>query len=166
LEEEYEERNQGFHPYDFTNCPTWAVSEVMSFGQLSRWYGDTTLPVKKRVAGHYQLHHKVLKPLLHNLSTVRNICAHHQRLWDREIATQFRLPKQLAGVSNSETLFNKAEPSKLYNTLVMMAYLTRAITNSTAWTLRLVDLMDQSPNIPQTTLGFVPGWQELAIWQE
>ena len=167
LEKDYEERSQDLHSsYVFRACPTWAVSEVMSFGQLSRWYGDTALPVKKKVAGHYQLHYRVLKSLLYNLSTVRNICAHHQRLWDREIATKFRLPKQLVGVSNSEALFNKAEPSKLYNTLVMMAYLTREIINDTTWAQSLVDLMDQFPNIPQTTLGFVPGWQELAIWQE
>ena len=165
LEKDYNERGQDLHRYDFKDCPIWAVSEVMSFGQLSRWYGDTILPVRKKVAGHYQLHHKVLRSLLLHLTLVRNFCAHHERLWDREFATKFRLPKQMGTFPRPEAFFNKAEPGKLYNTLVVMAYLTREITNSTVWTRDLVALMNQYPNIPQTTLGFVADWQKHSIWQ-
>ena len=166
LEKDYNERGQKFHQYDFSDCPTWAVSEVMSFGQLSRWYGDTIVSVRKRVAGHYQLHHKLLAHLLHHLTLVRNFCAHHERLWDRELATKFQIPRKMGIFPDPGAFFNKAEPGKLYNTLVMLAYLTREITNSTAWTRSLASLMNQYPNIPQTAMGFGPDWQDLSIWQE
>ena len=61
--------------------------------------------------------------------------------------------------------FNETENGKLYNTLVMTAYLTRTITGNLDWTRDLIALMDRYPNIPQDRMGFVADWQKLDIWQ-
>ena len=166
LKNDYNERGKDLHGYDFQDCPTWAVSEVMSFGQLSRWHGDTILSVRKNVAGHYQLHYKVLSSLLRHLTTIRNLCAHHERLWDRDFATKLSRPKtQMGFFPNPRSFFNNAETGKLYNTLVMVAYLTRMITGNLEWTHSLITLLDKYPNIPQESMGFIPHWRDLEIWQ-
>ena len=46
LEEDYDKRGKHLHAYDFNTCPIWAISEVMSFGQLSRWYRSTIPSVR------------------------------------------------------------------------------------------------------------------------
>ena len=166
LRDDYNEHGKALHGHDFEACPIWALSETLSFGQLSRWYGDTTLPVKKLVASHYQLDHKQLGALLHNLTSVRNFCAHHERLWDRPFATRLSRPRGTMGqFSDPITFFNSEELGRLYNSLVMIAYLTRVITNSTTWTSSLVALMKQHTHIPRDSMGFIPGWEQLAIWQ-
>ena len=166
LKDDYNERGKDLHGYDFQDCPTWAVSEVMSFGQLSRWHGDTILPVRKRVAAHYQLHYKVLSSLLRHLTTIRNLCAHHELLWDRDFATKLSRPKTQMGTFQSPKIFfHETETGRLYNTLVMTAYLTRTITGNLDWTRDLIALMDRYPNIPQDRMGFVADWQKLDIWQ-
>ena len=167
LEEDYQEHGQGLHGFEFEACPIWALSETMSFGQLSRWYGGTDLTVRKLVANHYRIHYKILDPLLHHLTTVRNFSAHHERLWDRDFATRLSRPKTLMGdFSEPLKFFNSLQTGKLYNSLVMIAYLTRDITNRTTWGSSLVSLMDQHPHIPQDRMGFIADWQDLAIWQE
>ena len=165
LKEDYEGHGKNLHLYDFKACPIWAISEVMSLGQLSRWYHSTILPVRKLVAAHYYLHYKKLGSLLRHLVTVRNFCAHHELLWDREFITKFSRPKRMGSFPSPMAFFNETENGKLYNSLVMVSYLTTVITNNKSWTRSLVDLMNRYPNIPQDRMGFVADWQELPIWQ-
>ena len=166
LRKDYDGHGRAIHGYDFGDCPTWVISEVMSFGQLYRWYRDTVLPVRKLVAHHYMLHYKTMDTLLRHLTPVRNFCAHHERLWDRNFATKLSRPRKLMGTfSDPLTFFNSTETGKLYNSLVMIAYLTREITNNTNWSRDLVALMQQYPHIPQDRMGFIPGWDKLTFWQ-
>lgn len=165
LRQEYQQHGKERHPYNFPDCPIWAVAEVMSFGQMLRWYRDTNRQVRQDVANHYQLDEKILGSLLRHLSPVRNFCAHHERLWDRGFITKLTIPKRMGAFTNPRSFFNRAENAKLYNTLVMIAHLTRVITGNTEWPQSLVALMNQYRNIPQNRMGFVSGWQSLDIWQ-
>ena len=42
----------------------------------------------------YGLQHLVLKSWLHTLTYVRNLCAHHARLWDKVLQISPRLPER------------------------------------------------------------------------
>jgi abortive infection bacteriophage resistance protein len=42
--------------------------------------------VKKEIATKYSLHHKTLISWMHFLTYIRNLCAHHSRLWNKELA--------------------------------------------------------------------------------
>ena len=165
LKKDYEKHGKDSHHYDFNTCPTWAISEVMSFGQLSRWYRSTIPSVRQLVAAQYQLHHRVVRSLLHHLAFVRNFCAHHELLWDRTIVSPFRLPTRMGAFPDPMAFFNETETGKLYNTLVMIAYLTEVITGNSDWKRDLIALMDRYPNIPRDRMGFVAAWQKLDIWQ-
>ena len=70
-----------------------------------------------------------------------------------------KIPKKIG------TFVNPNQTGKLYNTLVMIAYLTKTITQNKDWAQEFVALMNRHPNIPQNEMGFVPNWQNLAIWQ-
>ena len=156
---------QRTHRYDFANCPIWAFVETMSFGQLSRWYGDTTPQVRQQVARNYGLDERILGPLLRYLAPIRNIRAHHERLWDRDFITRLTVPRRLGQYRQPGAFFNSADTAKVYNALVMIAHLTRVITDHSDWAQSLIALMNRYGNIPQSRMGFVSGWQNLSIWQ-
>lgn len=141
--------------------PVWAVCEVMSLGLLSRFYENIQCPdTQAAIAGQYGVHRRVFKSWLHHLSVVRNICAHHGRLWNRHLL-KLEIPKKrpslLAGA------FVKDSP-KLYNTLLMLLYLMDVIEPGHDWRGRLCALLAESTGVPLKAMGFSGNWQEKAIW--
>ncbi len=69
----------------FPKIPTWMHTEVLSLGKLSRLYSGLEHTIKREIAHNFQIHYKALAGWLHTLSVLRNICAHHGRLWNREM---------------------------------------------------------------------------------
>jgi abortive infection bacteriophage resistance protein len=76
----------------FPNLPVWMVTEVMSFGSLSRMYEGMLAVDRQIVAQRYKVQPRFLASWLHHLVYVRNVCAHHSRLWDRVWAIKPDLP--------------------------------------------------------------------------
>lgn len=70
----------------FPTLPIWMSTEVMSLGSLSFCYTGLKNQDKQWIAMQLDIHHKRLKDWLHTLTYIRNICAHHSRLWNRELA--------------------------------------------------------------------------------
>ncbi|MFP4466909.1 MAG: Abi family protein [Candidatus Goldiibacteriota bacterium] len=79
---------------DFPVIPIWMAVEVMSFGSLSVIYHNLKRPDQKAVAAEYCLHYRVLASWLHTFTYIRNICAHHSRLWNKELSIAMEVPKK------------------------------------------------------------------------
>ncbi len=142
--------------------PVWAVCEVMSLGLLSRWYQNMKpLGTRSAIAKTYGVNERTLQSWLHHLSTVRNICAHHSRLWNRELTVLPTIPapapKRLRGQFISES-------RKIYNSLTMMLHLMNIVAPDHHWRARLISLID-SHSIPVAAMGFPNDWKTRHIWQ-
>ncbi len=71
------------------NPPSWMCFELLTIGELSHIYrGLKNNKDKKRVADFFDLHRTVFKSWLHSITYVRNICAHHARLWNKDLAIE------------------------------------------------------------------------------
>ena len=164
LKAEYNRTNKSGTP--FTNAKVWEVAEAMSFGHLSKWYENIRRgKVKQAIADSYSMDQKILVSSLRHLARVRNICAHHERLWDRTLTTTLAVPNRLGG--NSKAWFNDKEPAKIYNALVMMAYLLDIITPNGDWADRLISLvLWAKKHVPEGDMGFPKGWEGLEIWRD
>lgn len=80
--------------YDgFPRLPLWMAVEVMSFGALSQLYSCLFRADQIAIAKTTGLHSAVLHSWLHTFTYVRNICAHHSRIWNRELAIAMVVPK-------------------------------------------------------------------------
>lgn len=79
---------------EYPALPIWVVSEICSFGTLSKLYSNMLNSEQGRIASEYGLQYLVLKSWLHTLTYVRNICAHHARLWDKVLQISPRLPER------------------------------------------------------------------------
>lgn len=146
--------------YLFDDCPIWAIVETMSFGQLSTWYFDTRRPARRAVSVCYEMAENVLKSLLPHLRTIRNMCAHYERLWDRTLVSPFKIPNRMGDNKETRLIFNHGARSKIYNALVMVAYLISRINPNTEWHHRLVDLLNRYDSIPLDAMGFPADWEQ------
>ena len=78
---------------DFPKLPLWMAVEVMSFGALSKLFSNLKRDVQAEIGKALGFHHSLLVSWIHSMNFVRNVCAHHARLWNREIAISMKLPK-------------------------------------------------------------------------
>lgn len=128
--------------------PLWISAELMTMGQISNWLNNIqTRQDRQNIAKHYSLDEKVLLSFLHNLTVVRNIAAHHSRLWNRKLPIPFTYPKFLHQKMNVDNKQN------IYNTIVMCEYLMDIIDTDNVWKERLEKLLVKY-NIDRTMMGY------------
>jgi len=152
------------HKYDEEMPAIWIICEVMSLGELSYWYKNLRIEKDARIiAKAYALHHKALNSYLHHLTTVRNICAHHSRLWNREFTFTMKLPTK--GNRDLLNSLNKNAEKQLYNTLVMTEYLVDRLSPHHHWQERLKALIEKHDSIDLSAMGFPENWLSLPIWE-
>ena len=159
LEQGYQRIAERGNP-DWNNATIWEVTEAMSFGQLSKWYGSVSdRQIRKAIAKQYDVNPRILLSILRNLAHLRNICAHHGRLWNRSLRTGLVIPNALASYCNVR------EEDLLYNRLVIIAYLIGIIDPEEYWKSELVDMMDAHTNIDKSRMGFPDDWLNLEFWE-
>jgi abortive infection bacteriophage resistance protein len=103
----------------------------------------------------------VLRAFAHHLASVRNLCAHHSRVWNRKFTIQMKLPRSPAETAK---WFNAAEDRKVYNTLLMLALLLRRVNPDSKWRNRLVELLASTPESTPAAVGFPVAWRDFEIW--
>lgn len=143
--------------------PVWAVCEVMSLGLLSRWYDNLKpMPVRRAIANTYDLDQATLASWLRHLSLVRNTCAHHSRLWNREFTITPAAPgHKPAGLAAQWVPGSR----KIYNSLVILLHGMDIIAPHHHWRSGLKNLIAQH-SIDVSAMDFPANWQTLPIWQE
>ena len=139
---------------------------MMSFGQLSRWYSNLAeRALRNRIAQPLGLPETVLVPLVRHIVDVRNICAHHGRLWNRG----FRMPPKLAQKPDPlmKTLDQKATqaPARLYNGLCMIGHVVRTVAPASTWMQDLAAHLRTHPTKDLAAMGFPADWQTRPLWQ-
>ena len=65
------------------NLPVWAATEIMDWGSLTYLYELSPRSVQNTISGQCDLTAPQLRSWLKALNIVRNICAHHGRLFNR-----------------------------------------------------------------------------------
>ncbi len=142
--------------------PAWMSLEVSSLGLLSKFFENLKIcPEKKAVAAHFGLNLFVLESWMHAMSHVRNICAHHGRLWNRTLTQIPKLPHR----PNFQWIkSNLIAPDRLYAILCTTVYLLNIISPGHMFKVRLKDLLSTFPGIPVANMGFPADWRTDPIW--
>lgn len=134
--------------------PVWMSAEVMSLGQLSKWLGNLKLRQDRQaIAKPYELDERVLVSVAHHLTYVRNICAHHGRLWNKQFTVTMAMPNYPGAL---KLALNPASSRKLYNTLVMVGYLLAIVAPGSSWRSQLVELLKKCALAQPAAMGFPP----------
>ncbi|WP_339798104.1 Abi family protein [uncultured Hyphomonas sp.] len=143
--------------------PIWMAAEVMSLGQLSKWLGNLKLRSDRQaIAKPYGLDEKVLVSAAHHIAHVRNICAHHGRLWNKQFTVTMKLPQYPASL---KLAINPTTERRLYNTLAAIGYLIGIIASGSDWRRNLINLIDEYPLADTAAMGFPANWRDMAAWR-
>jgi abortive infection bacteriophage resistance protein len=151
--------------YDEELPPIWAVCEMMTFGQLSRWYANLQHGYDRNaIARVYNMDETNLVSFIHGLSIVRNYCAHHSSLWNRELPIAWKLPSHRP--HSLVVNLNRADRNHLYNTIATLAYLMDILNPGHHWKQRLRALFDHHSCVDGREMGFPDNWQKLPLWSD
>jgi abortive infection bacteriophage resistance protein len=144
------------------DLPLWMAVEIMSYGSLLTLYNGIAKHELKTIAAEFNLTLPLLDSWIMTLNTIRNICAHHGRLWNRELGIKPKIPN----LEKYPEWHNPvATPSdRVFSVLTIIKYLLRYIAPQSAWHIRFQCLLSEYPDIPLAFMGFPEKWQEHAIW--
>ena len=86
LEIQYQYKNANgmiMHYLDkYKYIPLWVLVRVLSFGKISKFYSLMKPKEQNAISKKYNLRIHEFKVILHNLTLIRNICAHDEKLYD------------------------------------------------------------------------------------
>jgi len=97
---------------------------------------------------------------------VRNHCAHHARLWNRELALKFVLPRDPRTLGNSlSSQTGESAQRKLYNTLTTLLYMLDCISTRHRFRENFRELIIRYDINPKH-MGFPENWRDRPLWSE
>ncbi|MES2614538.1 MAG: Abi family protein, partial [Bdellovibrionota bacterium] len=152
--------------------PTWTICEIFTFGNLMYFYSYLNGEYRRKISSNYELDESIFLSFLKNFLRVRNICAHHGRLWNTKLNTcSIRYPK--SKVNNNSILvdsINTKNNENIYNTVVFLIHIQNLIEKETSWKKEFIDFIDSAiKNGVITTdqleklMGFPENWKLLPI---
>lgn len=152
------------------NPPSWMCFELLTIGELSHIYrGLKNNADKKRIADFFEVHPTVFTSWLHTLTYVRNICAHHSRLWNRDLAIE---PEKLLKPKGNWIAKPYENNKRVFYFLCVLRYLLLRANPSNSMKQKLENLFNKYPTVPIKYLG-IPSdgkgnlldWQNEPIWK-
>lgn len=148
-----------------TLMPGWAMLEELTIGELSHLYRGLAKDSDRKAIGQpLAVPAPLLDSWLHTLTVVRNICAHHARLWNRELGIKPEQPRQ-ANFKWPAYLPKSSQHTRIAVVLVMLHHLMQQVSPHTEWHQRLTDLLNEYPEIPKQAMGLPDNWQADPFWQ-
>lgn len=140
--------------------PIWAAVEIMDWGMLSHLYEMAPHTARDEIAHQCALTAPQLQSWLKSLNILRNLAAHHARMFNRVYGKQPKLSgdQRLAPVRE---VMNRA-----FGQLTLIRYLHRQLDLSSAQELPAVlNSYPQNDMVPFNRIGAPEGWSDLELWR-
>jgi len=143
--------------------PIWILCEVMSFGKMLTLFNGVDDDIRRIIARRYGVEDRILQSWLGALNVIRNICAHHGRLWNRELGFKPFIPLKQKYPQWHDPF--SIPNSRIFAILTILRYLLKKVAPTSQWERRFQDLLGRYPEIPLTAMGFPPHWKTHSIWR-
>lgn len=141
--------------------PIWVAIEVWDFGLLSRLVGGLRSDDQAIVARKYGAESgRAFAGWLRSLNFIRNVAAHHSRMWNMNVLEISGLPSGWPGMPNSRPFFY----------FCLMQHFLRIICPNSTWGQRFRRLLEEEfPPLPRTSvkledIGSFDGWTRWELW--
>ena len=141
--------------------PIWVAIEVWDFGLLSRFFAGMRFDDQKVIAARYGVPDgKTFAKWLRSLNFMRNLAAHHARMWNTNVLEVSPVPMNWPEISNARPF--------LY--FCFMQQLLRTICPNSSWGQRFRALLSEEfPALPPEAaslrdIGLSQGWEQWGLW--
>lgn len=145
------------------SLPSWVMVETLSFGALSRLFSSLKQDIKCDICDAYynQIRPQVVENLLEGLVVLRNICAHHSRIYNRGIPNTPKMSK----VDNDFFIDNGYERNEIGKKLFFrLVIIDRLIEDANFLSKMISDIDALSYKYPFVQLrhyGFKADWKNM-----
>jgi abortive infection bacteriophage resistance protein len=146
--------------------PSNMAFEILTFGSISKLFqGLKNDSEKQNISRHFKLPYTILASWFLFLTHIRNICAHHSRLWNKRLtANQFIIPRK------SSLKFHGVLPQDfnytVYGTIAIIQRLLNPINETNKFIEKLISLTDKYNSINTSLMGFPGNWKEEPAWKQ
>lgn len=149
---------------DEKDLPIWMAVEIMTLGNMLAMFQRLTPEEKRALAAFFNVMAPVLESWILTLNYVRNLCAHHSRLWNRTLAIRPMIPNKKHGPEwHTPVSFGN---EKVFAVLTVLRFLLKQVAPQSQWIERLADLFKRYSQVPMKEMGFPENWMECPIWKE
>lgn len=146
---------------EFPDLPLWAAAQITSFGAVLTLLNMSPSDIRPAIAQKFGVTDTVFASWLLTLNLVRNICAHHSRLWNRELSLKPLIPH----AKNWPDWHNPTiQNNRLFSVLTMLYVLQREIAPHSHWRERVFGLFDNFPTVPLSPMGMKSNWRTHPLW--
>ena len=154
--------------YPNTDAESWKIIEIATMGTLSKFYKNLKhqLPEKSIIAKEMGLNlHSELSSWLESIVYVRNIIAHHSRLWSRNM-----VKRPIDNLNNPLDLWlnitlTPVQKKKPFLIISSMIYLCNKSIPKHNIKTKILNLIAENPNVPIYKLGFLNNWNNQDLWK-
>ncbi|MFA6242419.1 MAG: Abi family protein [Candidatus Hydrogenedentales bacterium] len=147
------------------DLPIWMACELLSIGTLFTIYRGLEKHVQADMAAEYRVPSKVLSSWLMTLNYVRNLCAHHARLWNRELAISPLVPRGHTHLDWNTPVYVLNSQRRLFAVVIVLKYVLNLVAPQSKWPSRFDQLLADYPDVPLDWMGFPKNWSDCPIWK-
>ena len=138
--------------------PSWMTLEQLTMGPCSFLYMNIREPSDKNaIAKTFGLHYTILISWFQAMSYLRNLCAHHSRLWNRKFTIR---PKLQSHQPISDSASNRFAAQ-----VAIIVDMLKVIAPKSMWSTRFYETLLEHPHVDEMRMGFSDGWQLDGFWQ-
>jgi abortive infection bacteriophage resistance protein len=138
--------------------PSWMVIEILPIGSISFIYQKLRNEAdRKQIARTFGVNPRILSSWIHALAYLRNLCAHHSRVWNKAFTISPEIVKEHSSFLKHNNRF--------YAQAVVINTFLKLISPDSQWSVRLKELLDEHPSIPLRSMGFPDDWHQERFWQ-
>nr|WP_236123168.1 Abi family protein [Cellulomonas palmilytica] len=139
--------------------------EELTIGQLSTVYRNLARRSDRTaVAAVLGLTAPVLESWLQTYVRVRNVCAHHGRLWNVGLGVYPVIPAS-DRISWLDGPLPERSRQRLYPVLVSLQAVLDTVSPRSRWAVRLHDLVAPRPAMNLAGMGVPSGWSDDPFWR-
>ncbi len=146
--------------------PSWLMVETLTIGQLTGLYRNLGLRSDRTaVAKSIGLTAPVLESWMQTYVRVRNICAHHGRLWNVGLGVYPAIPNSpaISWLRKADALPERSR-KRLYPVLVSLQSVLDAVSPHSGWARRLHELLATRQRMNLAGMGVPAGWSDDEFW--
>lgn len=138
--------------------PIWIIIEILTFGNCVAIFRNLKLNWRKIIARDYFLGEKFFVNWIIGLARIRNICAHHSRLWNANINFRLKQRHKEYNIFFENEHAHKTAYTPLFDYLVVMQIINCNFNPHSKWTDRLETIINEH-NINIKYMGFPSDWK-------
>ncbi|MCL6755017.1 Abi family protein [Nostoc sp. CCCryo 231-06] len=152
--------------YPSSDFPIWMAVELLDFGSLSYFLSGMRYSDQRQIACQYGIPRPdLLTSWVRTLCFVRNVCAHHARLWNRSLVNQPKRPRQQE-IRELDHLTGDAY-TRFYSAAAICRFLLKTIMPSSGWSDQLkthATTFPKNAHVSFSASGFPNTWENELLW--